>query len=497
MENYYEILQVSRNAEPEAIKGAYRGLAFKYHPDRNGTAGCDKKMKLLVEAYEVLSDPERRRAHDEELAAQGPPDSRDIALRMVELGDTLLDQEQYEKAIGQFTQAVQLNPALARAFNNRGIAYVRLGHFEEAAADFEEAYSLEPGDTSFLRNYERATAALGENNGRERHEPADHEGSLPSSNAGGAAPFYDPNRPTCPKCQAPMAIQMGRGGPFFSCLCSQAAPAKETGYRDYVPPSEFDGSTPRPLEPTLLVLLWGIPGMTVVGFLTAHFVENGILGLTGLPGGAFMGGGFGVAFGSALAIGMTRTEKAAARSYLWSALLLGMILGAIGGALIGVLAACAGSTLLGAWGAIAGLFLSLLFAAAQLSITSAFWDNARLNRDVVIGALGTGLIAALIALAIQHGSFGIEGLSEGVGLGLGAGAIFGALIGLRFARRAGSAWCTALLGSVCGAVAGSASAVVSVLTASALVAAVPGILIGAFLFATGASVACALQASKG
>jgi magnesium chelatase family protein len=58
--DYYEILQVSPQAEPEVIKAAYKGLALKYHPDRNREPEAVKIMRELNEAYEVLSDPERR-----------------------------------------------------------------------------------------------------------------------------------------------------------------------------------------------------------------------------------------------------------------------------------------------------------------------------------------------------------------------------------------------------------------------------------------------------
>jgi magnesium chelatase family protein len=62
--NYYEILQVSTNAELEVIQAAYRRLAFKYHPDRNSDTSASKAMQELNEAFEVLSDAERRRRYD-------------------------------------------------------------------------------------------------------------------------------------------------------------------------------------------------------------------------------------------------------------------------------------------------------------------------------------------------------------------------------------------------------------------------------------------------
>jgi molecular chaperone DnaJ len=63
--DYYEVLGVSRTAEDQEIKSAYRKLALKYHPDRNpGRAEAEEKFKEAAEAYAVLADPEKRSAYD-------------------------------------------------------------------------------------------------------------------------------------------------------------------------------------------------------------------------------------------------------------------------------------------------------------------------------------------------------------------------------------------------------------------------------------------------
>lgn len=63
--DYYEILGVPRTATIEEIKSAYRKLAMKYHPDRNpGDKEAEEKFKEAAEAYEVLSDPEKRERYD-------------------------------------------------------------------------------------------------------------------------------------------------------------------------------------------------------------------------------------------------------------------------------------------------------------------------------------------------------------------------------------------------------------------------------------------------
>src|SRR3989338_8293928 len=64
--DYYEILELSKNASTDDVKKAYRKKAIQFHPDKNpGDKTAEEKFKEATEAYEVLSDSEKRKAYDQ------------------------------------------------------------------------------------------------------------------------------------------------------------------------------------------------------------------------------------------------------------------------------------------------------------------------------------------------------------------------------------------------------------------------------------------------
>ena len=64
--DYYDVLGVSKGADSKEIKKAYRKIAIKYHPDKNpGNKDAEEKFKEAAEAYEVLSNNEKRQRYDQ------------------------------------------------------------------------------------------------------------------------------------------------------------------------------------------------------------------------------------------------------------------------------------------------------------------------------------------------------------------------------------------------------------------------------------------------
>jgi DnaJ-class molecular chaperone len=108
--DYYEVLGVARDATPEAIKKAYRSLARKYHPDVNpGDKTAEAKFKEVQQAYDILSEPEKRSRYDrfgdaafEGMAAAGPrTGAQDFTFRFGEPGFENIDFSQFFGAMGR------------------------------------------------------------------------------------------------------------------------------------------------------------------------------------------------------------------------------------------------------------------------------------------------------------------------------------------------------------------------------------------------------------
>lgn len=101
--DYYEILGVPRNASQKDIKKAYYQLAKKYHPDSNkGDPECAKKFQQVSEAYEALSDEEKRKAYDQFGSTGGPNFGGQGASGFQGFHSTMDPEELFRKIFGDF-----------------------------------------------------------------------------------------------------------------------------------------------------------------------------------------------------------------------------------------------------------------------------------------------------------------------------------------------------------------------------------------------------------
>lgn len=119
MKNYYEILEVNKKASQETISKVYKFLAKKYHPDANpdNKQEAEEKFKEISEAYEILSNEEKRKEYDEELhdyeASTSPQTvSAEDFLKLSNYCKEL------ENALKQYSSAGNTNSSNSNEYNN-------------------------------------------------------------------------------------------------------------------------------------------------------------------------------------------------------------------------------------------------------------------------------------------------------------------------------------------------------------------------------------------
>jgi curved DNA-binding protein len=148
--DYYEVLGVPRDADQDDIRRAYRKLARRYHPDLNNDSDAEERFKEVSEAYEVLSDPEKRERYDQLgsgwRAGQEAPDFEDLFGQQGFGGDTRVEfgdgafSEFFERLFGDRGAAGATGPLRGRDAE----ALLELS-LEEAVAGGRRRLSIDDG----------------------------------------------------------------------------------------------------------------------------------------------------------------------------------------------------------------------------------------------------------------------------------------------------------------------------------------------------------------
>jgi curved DNA-binding protein CbpA len=167
--DHYATLSVARNASPEQIRVRFRELARSRHPDRfRGAekAEAERDFQAITEAFNVLSDPERRRLHDRELArADEPPRAGDRAQLLrayMERGVKAYRDRSYVEAAENFDRATQTEPDNASAWHHLAIACSQQPRWRSRAMSAAaRACELEPMNPAYLKLAGRLFAAAG------------------------------------------------------------------------------------------------------------------------------------------------------------------------------------------------------------------------------------------------------------------------------------------------------------------------------------------------
>jgi curved DNA-binding protein CbpA len=158
--NYYEILEVYPAATQEEIEAAYRMLLYKYHPDHNPEKQewAHKMTANVVDAYQCLSNPERRKIHNFQIYCnvRRLPEERkffffqgkqkkawETALALFKAGVALYDRQK-SKAMEKFHEATTHWPQFPEAFYNIGLCQVDMKRYDEARSTFNKIRKMKP-----------------------------------------------------------------------------------------------------------------------------------------------------------------------------------------------------------------------------------------------------------------------------------------------------------------------------------------------------------------
>lgn len=178
--NYYTLLGLSPKATPEEIKRRYRKLVRRYHPDvRPDKEVAHQQFVQLVEAYQTLSDPQRRRAYDAALqhlahpspqrAARAPappvrprtPTAPQSAWKsqieaLLSMAERSLARQEYAAAIENCQKIVALDPRHARAHALWGDACLERGEFDQAILRYSFAVQFDPHSILYQEKLQQA-----------------------------------------------------------------------------------------------------------------------------------------------------------------------------------------------------------------------------------------------------------------------------------------------------------------------------------------------------
>ncbi|HEX6899596.1 MAG TPA: DnaJ domain-containing protein [Thermoanaerobaculia bacterium] len=167
--DFYSVLAVPRNATEDQIRQRFRELARTRHPDLfQGEAKkrAEVEFQDLTQAFNVLSDPERRRRHDVELVRpeeQGAPDGRQLARVYLQRGVKAYKEKSWPEAASNFDLATKSDPRNAQAWHHLAQACSHQRNWlPQAVAAIEQACQLEPMNPSYLKQAGRICALAGQ-----------------------------------------------------------------------------------------------------------------------------------------------------------------------------------------------------------------------------------------------------------------------------------------------------------------------------------------------
>jgi curved DNA-binding protein CbpA len=176
-DDYYHILGLPQNATTKQIRERFLELARERHPDRyqgEGKAQIEADFQAITEAFNHLSDPERRREYDLNLVRPGgeggETQAAQIAQAYVKRGVKAYKAKNYLEAAENFDRATQENPSDAQAWHYLALAASRRRAWMSRAAEASaRACELAPMEVGYLKLAGKLFAQLGQSTKAERY----------------------------------------------------------------------------------------------------------------------------------------------------------------------------------------------------------------------------------------------------------------------------------------------------------------------------------------
>ena len=172
--DFYAVLAVPRNATEDQIRQRFRELARTRHPDRfhgEEKVKAEREFQDITQAFNVLSDPERRRRYDQERPEDTTgPDPRQLARVYLQRGVKAYKEKSWAEAAGNFERATQVDPGNAMAWHHFAQTLSQQpGGLTRAAAAIERACELEPMNAAYHKQAGRICALAGKPEAAAQH----------------------------------------------------------------------------------------------------------------------------------------------------------------------------------------------------------------------------------------------------------------------------------------------------------------------------------------
>jgi curved DNA-binding protein CbpA len=164
--DFYAVLSVPRNATEEQIRQRFREVARLCHPDRFRGAekeAAEREFQEVTQAFNILSDPERRRQYDSELLRPSESDPRQLCRAYLQRGIKAYKEKSFLEAADNFDRATKADPNNAQAWHHLAVACAQQENWlPRAVPAIERACELAPMNPSYHKQAGQVCAKAGQ-----------------------------------------------------------------------------------------------------------------------------------------------------------------------------------------------------------------------------------------------------------------------------------------------------------------------------------------------